>query len=132
MRILPLIFYILISSISNVYKIYCNVIYSPMARSLINYLLNPIYIIFDFDSNTFYLVISIILSIIISFFGCVYNEYIQYNLKFWILFCCDLEKETKDIIAERAENTENVPENNIYELYKNDNDSDSEKDNDNN
>ena len=125
LRILPLIFYILISSISNVYKIYCNVIYSPMARSLINYLLNPIYIIFDFDSNTFYLVISIILSIIISFFGCVYNEYI-------ILFCYDLEKETKDIIAERAENTENVPENNIYELYKNDNDSDSEKDNDNN
>ena len=125
LRILPLIFYILISSISNVYKIYCNVIYSPMARSLINYLLNPIYIIFDFDDNTFYLVISIILSIIISFFGCVYNEYI-------ILFCYDLEKETKDIIAERAENTENVPENNIYELYKNDNDSDSEKDNDNN
>ena len=46
----------------------------------------------------------------------------------------NLEKETKDIIAKRAKSIENVPDNNIYELYKendSDSDSDSEKDNDN-
>ena len=31
-----------------------------------------------------------------SFFGCVYNEYI-------ILYCCGLELETQDEIADRAE-----------------------------
>ena len=127
LRILPLIGYILISTISNVYKIYCNVIYSPMARSLINYLLTPVFIIYtffinlDFNRNVLYLVISIILSVVISFFGCVYNEYI-------ILFCCELEKETKDSIAERAKSVENFPESIICELT-NQNNRDSELDN---
>ena len=127
LRILPLIGYILISTISNVNKIYCNVIYSPMARSLINYLLTPVFIIYtffinlDFNRNVLYLVISIILSVVISFFGCVYNEYI-------ILFCCELEKETKDSIAERAKSVENFPESIICELT-NQNNRDSELDN---
>ena len=75
----------------------------------------------DFNRNVLYLVISIILSVVISFFGCVYNEYI-------ILFCCELEKETKDSIAERAKSVENFPESIICELT-NQNNRDSELDN---
>ena len=35
------ILYILLQVIVNIYRIYCNVIYSPMARSLVDYLMNP-------------------------------------------------------------------------------------------
>ena len=117
--------YPFISAITNVYKIYCNVIYSPMARSLIDYLLNPFFIIYtffainDFNKNVSHFVISIIICIIISFFGCVYNEYI-------ILFFCGLEHETKDIISERAGNIENVPENNNCGASRNNSDNISE------
>ena len=37
-----LIIYFLLSAITNIYKVYCNVIYTPMARSLTEYFLNPI------------------------------------------------------------------------------------------
>ena len=41
------ILYILFQIVVNIYRIYCNVIYSPIARSLIDYFLNPfIYFIF--------------------------------------------------------------------------------------
>ena len=35
------ILYTLFQVIVNIYRIYCNVIYSPMARSLVDYLMNP-------------------------------------------------------------------------------------------
>ena len=123
------IFYIIIAAITNIYKIYCNVIYSPMARSLIDYLLNPflnIYTFFvlnDFNNSVLYLIISIIICIVISFFGCVYNEYI-------ILFCCGLEYETEDIIIERSRKTENAPKQENYRLFSKDTDNDSEKESD--
>ena len=91
-----------------------------MARALVEYLLNPFFNIYtffelgDFNKNVSHLIISIIICIIISFFGCVYNEYI-------ILYCCGLENETKDVIAERALDIDNVPEKNNYELDINDN-----------
>ena len=123
-----LIIYPIVAAITNIYKIYCNVIYSPMARSLINYLLNPPYNIYsfilisDFNRNIFYLVISIIICIIIAFFGCVFNEYI-------ILYFCGLENETKDIIAERALKAENVPKKSLETII---NDNESEDDDDKN
>ena len=129
--ILNFIFFILISMMENVSKIVCNIFCSPMARSLINYLLNPLYIIYsfivlkDFNKNILYLIISIILCIVISFFGCVYNEYI-------ILFCCGLEQEAKDIISERPKSVENLPGDIIYLSYnRNVSDSDSDSDDDN-
>ena len=127
--IIGFIVYIIIAAITNIYKIYCNVIYSPMARSLIEYLLNPflnIYTFFklnDFNKSVVYLIISIIICIVISFFGCVYNEYI-------ILFCCGLEYETEDIIIERSRKTENAPKQENYRLLSKDTDNDSEKEND--
>ena len=96
------ILYILFQIVVNIYRIYCNVIYSPMARSLIDYFLNPfinIYFFFaerkDFE-NVAYFIVTEIFCCIMSFFGCVFNEYI-------ILYCCDLEGETQDEIADRGE-----------------------------
>ncbi len=114
------IIYVILGSITNIYKIYCNVIYSPMARSLVEYILNPFFNIYtffeldDFNKKVSHFIISMIICTIISFFGCVYNEYI-------ILYCCGLENETKDIIAERAPNVNNLFENDNYELDINDN-----------
>ena len=125
--VIGFIVYIIIAAITNIYKIYCNVIYSPMARSLIEYLLNPflnIYTFFklnDFNKSVIYLIISIIICIVISFFGCVFNEYI-------ILFCYDLEYETKDIISKRATNAENAPKKGHYKLLIYDDENVSEKD----
>ena len=95
--------YILLQIIVNIYRIYCNVIYSPMARSLIDYLLNPLVNIYtfvialDFLDNYSYSIIVEIICIVMSFFGCVFNEYI-------VLYCCGLERETQDEIAKRAIN----------------------------
>ena len=95
------ILYILFQIVVNIYRIYCNVIYSPMARSLIDYFLNPfinIYFFFaerkDFE-NVSYFIVTEIFCYIMSFFGCVFNEYI-------VLYCCGLESETQDEIADRA------------------------------
>jgi len=97
------ILYTLLQVMVNIYRIYCNVIYSPMARSLVDYLMNPFINIFsfflttDFYHNFAYIIIIEIMSIVMSFFGCVFNEYI-------VLYCCGLELETQDEIADRADN----------------------------
>ena len=84
-----------------------------------------LYLLKDFNQNILYLIISIILCIVISFFGCVYNEYI-------ILFYCGLEHEAKDIISERPKSVENLPGDIIYLSYnRNVSDSDSDSDDDN-
>ena len=104
LRVLLIFFlflYFLLSIIVNVYKVYCNVIYSPMSRGLIQYLLNPFINIYyfigekDFNESLSYFFISEIICLIISFFGCVYNEYI-------ILYFCGLEKETEEVASLRA------------------------------
>ena len=100
-----------LSIIANVYKVYCNVVYLPMSRSLIQYLLNPFFNIYyffsesDFNNSYIYFIISEIICVIISFFGCIYNEYI-------VLFCCGLESETQEVIALMAKN-EIIPLTNI-------------------
>ena len=89
-----------------------------MARSLINYLLNPIFYVFyflmlgDFKEKIHYLIISEIISLILSFFGCVYNEYI-------IIFCCGLDNETKDSIIKRARCSSNTPKSGSHILNDN-------------
>ena len=96
-----LFLYYFLSSIINVYKIYCNVIYNPMARAFAKYFLNPFFNIYfyleedDFHNNILYFIICEIINIIIDFFYFVYNEYI-------ILYCCGLEHDTYDEIFERA------------------------------
>ena len=79
-----------------------------MARSLIKYLMNPFFNIFffynkiEFNNNYIYFILFEFISLIVDFFGCIYNEYI-------IIYCCNLEYETKDAIIERAFSLENSP-----------------------
>ena len=102
-----LLLYLILSIMVNIYKIYCNVIYSPMARSLIDYLMNPFLNIYyfitdnDFGGSYIYFFLSEIICLIMDFFGCVYNEYI-------ILFFCGLEHDTKDQISSRAESVDTI------------------------
>lgn len=100
-----LFLYFVFSAGTNIYKLLSNVLYSPMAKSVATYVLNPLLIIYsyffedDFKSDgkqsIVYLIINIILSIIIDFFGCVYNE-------FFILYCFHMDHETHYIISHRA------------------------------
>ena len=100
-----LILYFVLCAGVNIYKIICNVIYTPMAKSLPSYFLNPILIIYYFiwendftsggEQDYFYFIMNIILSIVIDFFALIYNE-------FFILRCFGLENETHYGIAERA------------------------------
>ena len=117
----------LLSIIVNVYKVYCNAVYSPMARSLAHFIINPLFNILyfftkdDFSNNILCLIISEIICIATDFFAFIYNEYL-------ILFCCDLEKETVDIISERATLVENIPLNEIGEEEEDEEEEKEEKD----
>ena len=95
--ILLLFLYFIFCALVNIYKTYCNVLYSPMAKCLASYFLNSAFIIYhyafgnDFISdgkkNFFYFFINLIFSIIIDLFGLVYNE-------FFVLNFCNLSEET--------------------------------------
>ena len=105
LMIIFLFLYFILSAGINLYKIICNIIYTPMVKSLPAYFLNPLFIIYyfvyegDFKSegkrNYFYFIINVILSIIIDFFALIYNE-------FFILNCYDLQKDTHYVITKRA------------------------------
>ena len=104
--IFALIAYIILSGGKNIFRMITTKIYSPMVTTLQDYVLNPIYLLYylgvhkDFKINgklsILYFIINISISIIISFFGCVYNEFI-------ILFCCGLEYNTHDQVSKRAD-----------------------------
>ena len=89
----------------NVCRVYCTVFYSPMYKTIGYYMLNPLLLIFCFflendflykgKQNILYMIINIILALIITFFGGVYNEFI-------ILYCCGLEHGTHKEISNRA------------------------------
>lgn len=76
-----LFLYFVFSAGVNVYKLLSNIFYSPMAKSVSIYNLNPVLIIYSFffendflykgEKNVLYLILNEILSIIIVFFGCV-------------------------------------------------------------
>ena len=112
--IIILIIYILFSSGVSVYKIYCNAIYSPMAKSLMNYLFSPLLNIInfmikrDFYQNYYYLIESIIIGLFIDFFACIFLEYI-------VIYCCGLDYDTKIEISSRSLNKEMNPENYIFD-----------------
>ena len=107
-----ILLYFILSIVVNAYKIYCNVKYSPMARSLAHFFMNPFMNIYyfivkkDFNGDIFYFIISEVICLATDFFGCVYNEYI-------ILSCCGLEVDTIDEIIIRATCLENIPLYNI-------------------
>ena len=120
-----LFLYMLLSAGINIYKIHCNVFFSPIARTLTDYLFNPIYLIYSFffendfmykgEQSIAYFIVSEFMSFIITFLGFVYNEYI-------ILFCFDLESDTNYGIDRRS----------ITLSESNDDDDDSDDDNEDN
>ena len=113
-----LILFSVFSAGINIYKILCNVLYSPMAKSLTSYFLNSVFIIYyyidgtdfkiDGERNFFYFIINLIFSVIIELFGLVYNE-------LFILSCCDLSEDTHHGITERSLSTQIELDTNIVE-----------------
>ena len=106
-----LFLYIILCGGRDLFRVVTTKIYSPMARNLTDYFLNPIYLIYDFSlgkdfltnekRNISYFILNLIISIILSICGCVYNEFL-------ILFFCGLETDTHDQIAKRALSYESV------------------------
>ena len=97
--------YLILCAFVNVYKILCNILYSPMTKSLSSYFLNSALIIYhyvygndfvvDEEKNLFFFLINLFFSILIDFFGLMYNE-------FFVLNFCGLSVETHDGISLRA------------------------------
>ena len=104
-----LLLYIVLCGGRNIFRVITTKIYSPMTRGLTDYFINPIYYIYDYSlGNDFikqgekdfnYFLINLIISLIISFCGGVYNEFI-------VLFCCKLDIETHLQISGRSEKDE--------------------------
>ena len=100
-----LFLYIILCGGRNAFRVITNKIYSPMAKTLTDYILNPFYHIYDFfrgndflingSMKYFYFILNLILSFIITICGCIYNEFI-------VLFCYKLEFDTHDQISRRA------------------------------
>ena len=116
-----LILYLALSGLKNAFRVATTKIYSPMTTTFVEYILNPFYLIYYFCSdndfitngnkNYAYFFINLIISLIISFFGFVFNEFI-------ILFCCELEIDTHSQIVTRSIKEEeilNLSETNIDE-----------------
>ena len=125
-----LILYSFLCGGQNMFRVTTNKIYSPMAATLSQYFLNSIYITInfilgnDFNSNGkrnyVYFIINFLLSFIISFCGCVYNEFL-------ILFFYGLQYETHDQISSRAI-TMDIDEYDINDLNSNANENDEHDD----
>ena len=129
--IILLILYAVFSAGVNIYRIFCNILYSPMTKSLASYFFISPFIIYQFiDGNDFiyegernyvYFFLNLIICIIIDFLGLVYNEF--FILNFW-----NLSKETHSEISRRATKVESelVKGKKIEMSEKDDNDNDSE------
>jgi len=99
----------ILSGGNNTFRILTLTIYSPMTSTFMRYILNPFYIIYYFiskndfisngKSNYAYFIINLVISLITTFCGCVYNEFL-------ILFCFGLERDTYCQVTRRS-NTEN-------------------------
>ena len=102
-----LVLYLILCGGRNVFRVITTKLYSPMARSLTDYFMNPLYLIYYFamgkdflnegERDIIYFIVNLITSIIISFCGCIYNEFI-------VLYFCGLETNTHKQISERSDN----------------------------
>ena len=111
--IICLLIYLPLSGGRNAYRVATNKIYSPMTKTLTDYILNPFFIIYYFlleddftggkqnKRNIFYFISNLILSIIVVFCGCIYNELL-------VLFCCNLEYDTHRQVSIRAATKDEV------------------------
>ena len=105
------VIYFITSGGRNIYRVITNKLYSPMARTLTDSFLDPLFIIYYFfgendfqysknKKNIPVFIINFLISIIVVFCGCVYNELL-------VLFCYNLEHETYHQISRRASESKN-------------------------
>ena len=128
-----LFIYLPLIGIRNAYRVATNKIYSPMTKTLTDYFLNPFFLIYyflfedDFSNNNqnkriSYFILNLILSIIVVFCSCIYNELL-------ILYCCKLEHDTYYQVSMRAlindefdiEKDENIIDNSLKDDEENEN-----------
>jgi len=95
--VLSLFLFMILSGVQNTFRVVTNKIYSPMASTL--YIISTLILNEDFVSNKkrnyIYFSINLVLTIIVSFCGLVYNEFI-------ILFFYGLQHDTYKEISFRA------------------------------
>ena len=99
--------YIFLSGGRNAYRVATNKIYSPMTKSLTDYILNPLFIVYYFifendfcikeEKKIIFFILNVFLSIIIVISGLIYNELL-------ILVCYGLDRDTHREVSERASN----------------------------
>ena len=117
--IICFIIYFITSGGRNVYRILTNKLYSPMTRTLTDSILDPLLIIYyyvmegDFkvsnnQQSIFFFIVNLILSFIIVFFGCIYNELL-------VLYIFDLDYDTHHGVSRRSKMIESVSELSSYE-----------------
>jgi hypothetical protein len=124
---LALVLYMILSGGNNTFRLLTLKIYSPMTSTFMRYILNPFYIIYYFifendfisnnQSNYAYFIINLIISLILSFCGCIYNEFL-------ILFCFGLERDTHNQVTKRSVTENEMSLLNV--LFTNESDKDSE------
>ena len=100
-----LILYFVLSGGKNIYRILTIKRYSPMTKIIADSFLDPLLIIVYYFfrvyfSNYYIFIFSLILSIIMNFFGLVFNDFL-------ILYCCNLEHDTYYEVSKRAYDVEN-------------------------
>ena len=118
--IVSFILYVILSGGKNLYRLETLRIYSPMTSTFMEYILNPLYNIYYFasgndflhngKSNWAFFIMNFIISLFVTFFGFVYNEFL-------IVFCCGLECDTHDQVILRAANDEKELKN-LYAIKK--------------
>ena len=106
-----LIVYTILSGLMNLFRVNTTKIFTQMTTSAILYFSNPFYFIIYFslgedfitkkERNYAYFFINLIISLLISFLGLVFNEFI-------ILFFWNLESDTHIQIVKRALDYENI------------------------
>ena len=104
MFIFLLFVYLVFCGGRNAFRVVTNKLYSPMTKTLTDYDLNPVYLTINYiegdfvsrgKQNKIYFLINLIMSIIITLCGSVYNEIV-------VLFFCGLENDTYDQVSERS------------------------------
>ena len=105
-----LILFLILSGLKNLFRVSTTKIFTPMATTSLEYILNPIYFIVYFSlgedfmtkrkRNYAYFFINLIIGLIISFFSLVFNELL-------ILFFCNLDKDTHLQISKRSAQKQN-------------------------
>ena len=110
--IICLIFYFLLSGGKNIYRVITNKLYSPITKGSTDSILDSFLIIYYFSDfkNNFHFFYNLILSFIMDFWICVYNE-------LFVLFCFKMEYDTYIVVSMRAK---------INEIVNDDNSSDSD------